>query len=276
MSFYKSIYQNLCSVNRIIQEENMHKHHIIPKHMGGGDEKSNVVILTIREHIIAHFLLWKIHRNINDLRSMHMLGAKLTKHQRHLIGKWCVENKIGIHGASENQKKLWNENSVETRKRTGKRSQVEKFGLFGISEVEKKKARQKGITTQKNQYEETGKKNYYYYTTEEGRKERSRNGGKAHKGKFAMFHGKSPAAFKRISPKDVNKYLALGYKFGSNKKPNLGRKMENSHRRRAVTDGKNIFESIKAAGTSYGISPAAVIYRIKSTKNTNWNYVSDT
>ena len=37
------------------------KHHIVPVALGGGDEKSNLVRLTPREHFIAHRLLAKIH-----------------------------------------------------------------------------------------------------------------------------------------------------------------------------------------------------------------------
>jgi len=39
------------------------KHHIIPKSMGGLDISDNIIILTGREHFIAHVLLWKSYRN---------------------------------------------------------------------------------------------------------------------------------------------------------------------------------------------------------------------
>lgn len=38
-------------------------HHVIPRSMGGSDDKSNIVKLTAREHFIVHWLLSKIHRN---------------------------------------------------------------------------------------------------------------------------------------------------------------------------------------------------------------------
>lgn len=37
------------------------RHHIIPRFAGGGDESSNIVRLTAREHFICHWLLTKIH-----------------------------------------------------------------------------------------------------------------------------------------------------------------------------------------------------------------------
>ena len=39
------------------------RHHIIPKSMGGNNDESNIVLLTAREHFLAHWLLWRIHRN---------------------------------------------------------------------------------------------------------------------------------------------------------------------------------------------------------------------
>ena len=37
------------------------KHHIVPKCLGGGNEKSNLVFLTAKEHFMAHKLLVRIH-----------------------------------------------------------------------------------------------------------------------------------------------------------------------------------------------------------------------
>lgn len=39
------------------------EHHILPKCLGGNDEKTNLVKLTAREHFICHLLLAKIHPN---------------------------------------------------------------------------------------------------------------------------------------------------------------------------------------------------------------------
>ena len=43
-----------------------HKHHIIPKHMGGTNEPSNLVELTIEEHAEAHRLLYEKHGHTQD------------------------------------------------------------------------------------------------------------------------------------------------------------------------------------------------------------------
>ena len=43
-----------------------HKHHIIPKHMGGSDDLSNLIELTIEEHAEAHRKLWEEHGHWQD------------------------------------------------------------------------------------------------------------------------------------------------------------------------------------------------------------------
>lgn len=72
MNSYKDIYQNLVESRKHLREQwepvasGLERHHIIPKHVGGLDEESNYTYLTHREHIIAHWLLWKIHGHYSD------------------------------------------------------------------------------------------------------------------------------------------------------------------------------------------------------------------
>ena len=54
----------------IIPDEYYESHHIIPKSIGGSDINSNLVLLTYREHIIAHYLLIKIVEGIANKKRM--------------------------------------------------------------------------------------------------------------------------------------------------------------------------------------------------------------
>lgn len=59
---YKSIYESLISKarERSLVDGYSEKHHVIPKCMGGSNERSNLVVLTAEEHFLAHQLLVKI------------------------------------------------------------------------------------------------------------------------------------------------------------------------------------------------------------------------
>lgn len=60
---YQKIYNDLISRAQAREPLSEYKetHHIIPRCMGGSDDKENLVELTGREHFIAHWLLCKIY-----------------------------------------------------------------------------------------------------------------------------------------------------------------------------------------------------------------------
>ena len=59
---YKKIYEDLVSRGKSrVLETYSERHHIIPKCMGGSDDKENLVRLTPEEHYVAHQLLIKIY-----------------------------------------------------------------------------------------------------------------------------------------------------------------------------------------------------------------------
>jgi len=55
-----------------------HNHHIIPRHMGGSDEPSNLIKLTIEEHAEAHRKLWEEHGKEEDNIAWRMLSGQIT------------------------------------------------------------------------------------------------------------------------------------------------------------------------------------------------------
>lgn len=171
MSIYLQIYQNLCNsrkqnVHLYEKFSGLHKHHIIPRHANGNDDPDNFTYLTVREHIIAHFLLWKLYREPNDLRAMHMLGACLTPEQRKITGEWCRDNKIGFHS------------DIYTHE-------------------ERMEWKNRGRETQKNNNDTNS---FYYWSTEEGRKKRSSIGGKA--GAKSQIDKRGLPAFHSLDPEE--------------------------------------------------------------------------
>lgn len=102
-----------------------HIHHIIPKHMGGGNSPENLITLSIEEHALAHKELWEIHNKEEDRiaylalsgqnnmpetkRLAQLLGSKNGADKMRLLnaksngeisrrgGKKVLEMKLGIH-----------------------------------------------------------------------------------------------------------------------------------------------------------------------------------
>lgn len=61
---YSKHYENLISTRKnrgLSRETGFEIHHIIPRCIGGSDSKNNLVKLTYREHLLAHYLLIKIY-----------------------------------------------------------------------------------------------------------------------------------------------------------------------------------------------------------------------
>ena len=56
-----------------------HKHHIIPKHMGGTDDPSNIIELTVAEHAEAHKKLYEEHNKLEDKLAWKMLAGRIGK-----------------------------------------------------------------------------------------------------------------------------------------------------------------------------------------------------
>lgn len=68
---YQRIYGQIVdrAKTRVLEKEiYREKHHIIPKCLGGSDDKENLVELTAREHFLCHWLLARIYPNNSKIR----------------------------------------------------------------------------------------------------------------------------------------------------------------------------------------------------------------
>ena len=65
-----------------------HKHHIIPRHIGGTDDPSNLIELTIENHAEAHLKLYEQYGRIGDKVAWQMLsGRTVSEEDRILLAK---------------------------------------------------------------------------------------------------------------------------------------------------------------------------------------------
>lgn len=99
---YQKIYNQLIERAKTRNKEDLTEflnvHHIIPKHSGGTNDKNNLVVLTYKEHIFAHKLLFKIYANYLDQYAYLLMSSK-TEEAMHELKK--IAGKIGGKKAQE-------------------------------------------------------------------------------------------------------------------------------------------------------------------------------
>lgn len=86
-------------------------HHIIPKSMGGGNYKSNLIHLTTREHFIAHRLLAKIYPNSGMVHAIFKMACILRADDTICISSRTYEvlrinHAIRISGNEETHRRM--------------------------------------------------------------------------------------------------------------------------------------------------------------------------
>jgi hypothetical protein len=84
---YKKIYDQLIEIaikkNRVKSKSKLYEgHHIIPKSVGGTNNKNNIVLLTPKEHYLCHKLLVEIYRGTPYESKMY-------------FAMWCMVNGMG-------------------------------------------------------------------------------------------------------------------------------------------------------------------------------------
>ena len=122
---YLKIYNNLINSRKILNtgEGIYESHHIIPKSLGGVDDKENKVLLTPKEHYIAHLLLTKLYKGkdkskmcyallimcVNNGKQKRNFSAKQYDNAKRLVSENCRGENASFYGkklSEENKKKL--------------------------------------------------------------------------------------------------------------------------------------------------------------------------
>ena len=91
------------------KKKGYHRHHIIPKYMGGDDSDENIIYLTPEEHAKAHLKLYEKYGNYEDAQAYNSLkrywleGRKLNVYKQ---SAEHIEKRISKINYSEVSKKL--------------------------------------------------------------------------------------------------------------------------------------------------------------------------
>ena len=100
---WKDIYNHLIEKNKhidLIEGIYYERHHIVPRYMGINNSNENLVYLSFREHILAHYILWRLHGNVEDKIAYKMMSGQTvegrTLKQELAIRRSNESNKIEI------------------------------------------------------------------------------------------------------------------------------------------------------------------------------------
>lgn len=85
---YTKIYNQLVTTRQAMNRKytrfcGLEKHHIIPKSLGGSNNKDNLVLFTPREHCFAHILLTKMYSGQDKARMCYALIALSKLRNKH-------------------------------------------------------------------------------------------------------------------------------------------------------------------------------------------------
>lgn len=170
---YKKHYNNLINtrkeLSRSKKDDIFEKHHILPKCLGGSDEKTNLILLTPKEHFIAHLLLTQMYEGKIKAKMCYAFmimctvnqkqSRKISSSQYDLAKKLISENCRGVN-ASFYGKKLSKETKENISKRMkGDKNPSRKFGAWnkglktGPQSEETKQKRADSIRGQKRSKE---------------------------------------------------------------------------------------------------------------------------
>jgi hypothetical protein len=119
-----------CKNKPILEGKIYHKHHIIPRSSGGGDSENNLVTLEYKDHVIAHYILYKSNpTNSNWIAYRLMSGIDEDKKQ--LVEQLKLEaiskRDLGKIGSKKSVKKAMKKRAKTIAKMTPE-ERSQKFG----------------------------------------------------------------------------------------------------------------------------------------------------
>ena len=154
---YTKWYNNIIakSSQRVNLSGYFEKHHIIPKSLGGSNDKSNLVYLTAKEHFVCHMLLPKMTEGTEKskmVRAAWMIATMGNKYQTRIkikSKKYCllkeewVNHNKGIPKTEEHKAKLGKYVRTDEHKKAISKWRKAQTGLQKRSEETKAKIGEK-------------------------------------------------------------------------------------------------------------------------------------
>ena len=111
------------------------RHHIIPRCCGGTNEEDNLILLTAREHFLAHYLLTKLYKNTSFSGSLcnafiFMCNTKGIISKKFSYAREIMGNFLSKRLISEETKEKWRVHNIG-RKRTDETKEKMRLAKLG-------------------------------------------------------------------------------------------------------------------------------------------------
>lgn len=205
--YYKYLeFLNTCKDKEYDEALVLHSHHIIPEFMGGKNDKTNLVKLSVSDHATAHILFaycFEVcsYEYIYNLRSSRFLEKKSirTKDELYLIQQTYIGENNPFYGKKHTQESL-----IKISQKTGERSRGKIYEeLYNKTYKEEREKRKEGV------------KKHWESMSDEEIQTRSNNISKSLKGNTPWNKGKkSSYMVDGIIYENMNSALEFwGYKF---------------------------------------------------------------
>jgi hypothetical protein len=107
-----------------------HKHHIVPRHMGGTDDPTNLIKVNTAMHAFLHKLLWEEHGNQYDFIAWKCLSGQITNEEANILAtKVANTGKDPWNKGKTGLQKSWRKNVPRTEEDRKKISEGTKKGM---------------------------------------------------------------------------------------------------------------------------------------------------
>lgn len=141
--------------HRQFVSEYSEKHHVLPRCLGGGNEQNNLVILTAREHFIAHAFLARFTKDgdrAKMLHALHMLmfakpgnGSRYAPRCSITVAKARERRSRALSAALTGRKNTWTKSIPDHQKQT--------ISYMNATRIWTEKSRKKASDSAKRRYQ---------------------------------------------------------------------------------------------------------------------------
>lgn len=123
----------------------VHKHHIIPRHMGGNNSPSNIELVTVAEHAERHRVLFERRGNWQDELAWKALSGQIGKEEATLLA--IKKAHVGAKRSLETRKRI--SEALRGRKLSSPHNKNKSLGQVGWKRPKTKEWCENHSTTMK-------------------------------------------------------------------------------------------------------------------------------